>query len=78
MARLFWLNDEAWAAIEPHLPKNQPRARRVDDCHSACKIGSDSYLMQLRSGLAIHEGDRHVERHFAVIAHSGRALGRAV
>lgn len=28
---LFWLSDEAWAAIEPHLPKNQPGARRVDD-----------------------------------------------
>jgi len=28
---LFWLPDEAWAAIEPHLPKNQPGARRVDD-----------------------------------------------
>ena len=28
---LFWLTDEAWAAIEPHLPKNQPGARRVDD-----------------------------------------------
>ena len=27
---LFWLSDEAWAAIEPHLPKNQPGARRVD------------------------------------------------
>lgn len=24
---LFWLSDEAWAAIEPHLPKNQPGAR---------------------------------------------------
>ena len=23
--------DEAWAAIELHLPKNQPSARRVDD-----------------------------------------------
>lgn len=32
MARsLSWLSDEAWAAIEPHLPKNQPGARRVDD-----------------------------------------------
>jgi len=31
MSRLFWLGDEAWAAIEPHLPKNQPGARRVDD-----------------------------------------------
>ena len=28
---LFWLSDEAWATIEPHLPKNQPGARRVDD-----------------------------------------------
>jgi transposase len=31
MAQLFWLSDEAWAAIEPHLPRNQPGARRVDD-----------------------------------------------
>jgi transposase len=28
---LFWLSDEAWATVEPHLPKNQPGARRVDD-----------------------------------------------
>lgn len=28
---LFWLSDAAWAAIEPHLPKNQLGARRVDD-----------------------------------------------
>ncbi len=28
---LFWLSDEAWAAIEPHLPRNQPGARRGDD-----------------------------------------------
>ena len=24
MARLFWLSDEAWARIEPHLPHGQP------------------------------------------------------
>jgi transposase len=29
MASSFWLSDEAWDAIEPHLPKNQPGARRV-------------------------------------------------
>ena len=28
---LFWLSDEAWSAIESHLPKNQPGAPRVDD-----------------------------------------------
>ncbi len=28
---LFWLSDAAWAAIEPHLLRNQPGARRVDD-----------------------------------------------
>lgn len=31
MSHLFWLNDHAWSLIEPHLPKNQPGARRVDD-----------------------------------------------
>lgn len=31
MGHLFWLNDDAWSAIDPHLPKNQPGARRVDD-----------------------------------------------
>lgn len=31
MSHLVWLSDEAWAVIEPHLPKNQPGARRVDD-----------------------------------------------
>lgn len=31
MSRLFWLSDAQWAAIEPHLPTNQPGARRVDD-----------------------------------------------
>jgi len=29
MAAMFWLSDAAWAVIEPHLPKNQPGARRV-------------------------------------------------
>ena len=28
---LLWLSDAAWSAIEPHLPTNQPGARRVDD-----------------------------------------------
>lgn len=27
----FWLSNEAWAALEPHLPKNQPGKPRVDD-----------------------------------------------
>lgn len=31
MSDLYWLNDEAWAVIEPHLPHGQPGARRVDD-----------------------------------------------
>ena len=26
-----WLSDEAWAILEPHLPKNRPGAPRVDD-----------------------------------------------
>jgi transposase len=31
MSHLFWLDDDAWAAIKPHLPRNQSGARRVDD-----------------------------------------------
>ena len=31
MAVGFWLSDDAWAAIEPLLPHNQPGARRKDD-----------------------------------------------
>ena len=31
MSKLFWLSDDHWAAVEPHLPRNQPGARRVDD-----------------------------------------------
>jgi transposase len=31
MARLFWLSDEAWATIEPHLPRGLPGKPRVDD-----------------------------------------------
>ncbi|WP_408902496.1 transposase [Teichococcus vastitatis] len=31
MARLFWLSDEAWAAIEPHLPRGRPGKPRVND-----------------------------------------------
>ncbi|MET3414914.1 IS5 family transposase [Methylobacterium sp. 1030] len=31
MARLFWLSDETWGRIEPHLPHGQPGKPRVDD-----------------------------------------------
>jgi transposase len=31
MTRLFWLSDDAWAAIEPHLPQGKPGKPRVDD-----------------------------------------------
>lgn len=31
MRDLFWLSEEAWAKLEPHLPKNQPGKPRVDD-----------------------------------------------
>jgi transposase len=31
MGAQFWLSNDQWAAVEPHLPKNQSGARRVDD-----------------------------------------------
>jgi transposase len=31
MARLFWLSDEVWAVIKPHLLHGLPSKPRVDD-----------------------------------------------
>lgn len=31
MRKLYWLDDEAWAKIEAHLPRGRRGARRVDD-----------------------------------------------
>src|SRR5271156_5335457 len=31
MTRLFWLSNEAWAAIDRHLPRGKPGKPRVDD-----------------------------------------------
>jgi transposase len=31
MTRLFWLSNEAWVAIDPHLPRGKPGKPRVDD-----------------------------------------------
>ncbi|MFZ0610065.1 MAG: IS5 family transposase [Xanthobacteraceae bacterium] len=31
MRHLFWLSNEAWAAIDPHLPRGKPGKPRVDD-----------------------------------------------
>jgi transposase len=31
MRDLFWLSDEAWSALEPHLPHGKPGKPRVDD-----------------------------------------------
>ena len=28
---LFWLSDEAWKALSPHLPRGRPGKPRVDD-----------------------------------------------
>ncbi len=38
MADLFWLSNEQWAVMVPFLPKNQPGARRVDDCRTISGI----------------------------------------
>lgn len=31
MRKLYWLDEEAWARIEPHLPRGRKGAHRVDD-----------------------------------------------
>jgi len=30
MSASEWLSDTAWAALEPHLPKNRPSAHRTE------------------------------------------------
>lgn len=32
---IFWLTGEQWTVIEPHMPENQPGARRADDLTTA-------------------------------------------
>ena len=39
MASRFWLSDEAWTTIEPHRPRNQPGASRVDGIFHVLKSG---------------------------------------
>ena len=31
MSNLYWLSDEEWSRIDPHLPRGRRGARRVDD-----------------------------------------------
>lgn len=50
MGQFFWLSDTAWAAIEQHLPKYQPDARRVDDRRVVSGI-----LHVLKSGCRWHD-----------------------
>lgn len=53
MSARFWLDDEAWAVIEPLLPTNQPGARRVDDRRVISGI-----IHVLRSGCPWRDGPR--------------------
>ena len=61
---LFWLSDEGWAAVEPHLPKNQPGAgTRMAQALALCE--------QLPTGLGMtHE---QVDIAFHHIADDDRA-----
>ena len=70
MGHLFWLSDEAWAAIEPQLPKNQPGARRVDEGWIDATVAIDStYVKAHRSA---HGGKGGRRRRPSVY----RAVGR--
>ena len=44
MARLLWLSDAAWAAIEPHLPRGLPGKPRVDD---RCMISGILHVLKV-------------------------------
>lgn len=53
MANGFWLSDAQWKAIEPHLPKNQPGARRVDDPRAFTYDGAGNIATDVRSGVSV-------------------------
>ena len=45
MTHLLWLSDDAWAAIEPHLPRGKPGKPRVDDRRVISGSGAASSLL---------------------------------
>ena len=80
---LFWLSDEAWAAIEPHLPKNQPGARRVDDrrvisasftCSSAVAVGRIALPNTALQRRSIIDGTGRTTKIHALVDVLGRPL----
>jgi len=80
---LFWLSDDAWAAIEPHLPKNQPGARRVDDRrvisgHLARAQGGLSVVRLSSRVRIVHDGVQPVQPLVApgILAQAARRTGR--
>jgi transposase len=59
MRDLFWQSDDAWAALDPHLPHNQPGKPRVDDrrvntssmcCHPARAADKPRHGSTVNSG----------------------------
>ena len=53
MTHLFWMSNEAWAAIDPHLPRGKPGKPRVDD-------------RRVISGIQIIEAVLHCDLRYAV------------
>lgn len=73
MSQLFWLSDEAWSAIEPHLPKNQPGARRVDDRRVISGI-----LHVLKTGCRWRDCPREYGPHTTIYNRFNRWSGRLI
>jgi transposase len=61
MSARFWLDDDAWAVIEPLLPTNQPGARRVDDRRVISGI-----IQVLRSGCPWRDCPREYGPHTTI------------
>jgi transposase len=45
---LFWLSEERWARIEPHLPTDVRGVERVDDCRVISGIVRVQWLPLVR------------------------------
>ena len=68
MDNLYWLSDEAWAKIAPHLPHGRPGARRVDDRRVISGIPShpeDGWTLARRAA-RVWTGEDHLQSVYAL------------
>src|SRR5271170_6395115 len=68
---LFWLNDEQWRQIEPHLPMDVRGKDRVDDRRV---ISASSMFSRAAAGGAIARRNTARRRRSTIASYAGRSV----